>query len=633
MIDITLDTETFKFRPGLLAPKMVCLSWRDSTGREGVIDRENGVRFARAALLDPEVMIIGQNIVYDLGVLAAANAALLPLIFDALEAGRIRSIDIRQKLIDIAMGEFKFYTDRNGNKAKTKHSLQQMVDRYFGVHLEKADTWRLRYHELDGIPIHKWPSAAVAYPLADAKWTYDVYLAQDRLCDGPIPTENEQMKAAFALQMMSIWGVRSNPQRVAAVRTRLITERSELEKKLKEEKIIKPDGVKNQKYIKELVEAAFARQGLSAPLTDSGKNISCDKDTLLLADDPLLKLISDHTHIDKLLGTYMPPLVAASTLPFNPNWKILVTSGRTSCGSGEDENESVGNLQNLPRDEDIRACWEARPGALFCSTDYAGAELRSWAQVCLKIIGFSVLAEELKQGLDPNLSFASKRLGMEYGEALRRKEAGDKDIKNARQRAKIAMYGLGGGLGAERFIEYARGYGTILTLEESQEIIRDWKGHYAESRPYFRYISDRTGRSSATITHPITGYVRGDCSYTAASNHLFQHLTAFYAKNATYEVVKESWTGVSSDGEFDGVKNISPLFGARPVIFSHDEIISELPIAIAHEAAYRQALIMTREADKVVTDVPNPVEPALMKNWEKNAEPRFSNGRLVEWTP
>ena len=97
--------------------------------------------------------------------------------------------------------------------------------------------------------------------------------------------------------------------------------------------------------------------------------------------------------------------------------------------------------------------------------------------------------------------------------------------------------------------------------------------------------------------------------------------------------MKESWTGISSDGEFDGVKKVSPLLGARPVIFAHDEIVSELPMVTAHEMGYRQALLMTREADKLITDIPNPVSPALMKNWYKDAQTRLSNGRLVEWTP
>lgn len=52
-----------------------------------------------------------------------------------------------------------------------------------------------------------------------------------------------------------------------------------------------------------------------------------------------------------------------------------------------------------------------------------------------------------------------------------------------------------------------------------------------------------------------------------------------------------------------------------------------------HDAAYRQAKIMTREADKVITDIPNPVEPALMKAWQKGAETKLVNGKLVEWTP
>lgn len=634
MINIAIDSETYKFRPGLLAPKLVCVSWRDETGREGVIDRQTGLKFVRAALLDPEVILIGQNFVYDLGVFAAADPSLLPLIFSAIEAERVKSIDINQKLIDIAQGTFKFYVDNEGKTVKTHHSLQQMVRRYFNVHVEKTDTWRLRYNELDGIPIYKWPTAAVTYPLDDVRWTLKVYDAQQALCDGPIPTLNDQMKAAWALQLMSIWGVRSNPARVAAVRERLIAERAALETELKKTGIIKDDGVKNQKYIRELVDAAFKRMGQPTPMTDSGKNISCDKDTLLLTNDPLLKLISDHTTADKMLGTYMPPLIAASTQPFNPNYKVLVRSGRTACGSGDDENDSVGNIQNIPQDPEIRSCWEAREGYLFCSTDYESAEMRSLAQVCLKVLGYSVLADELKAGMDPNLSFAAKRLGIEYAEAARRRAAGDKVVKEARQRAKAANYGIPGMLGAETFVAYCRGYGVTLTVDESREIIEDWKRHYAESRAYFRYTSDQVGRGTATLVHPITGFVKGDSTAPSGSNFWFQHLTATYTKAATYEVIKESWTGKSSDGEFDGLKRFSPLLGTRPNLMIHDQIISEMRPENAHEAGYRQALLMRREADKWVPDIPNPVEPALSKAWEKDVQTVLdSNGRLVEWTP
>ena len=294
----------------------------------------------------------------------------------------------------------------------------------------------------------------------------------------------------------------------------------------------------------------------------------------------------------------------------------------------------MGNIQNIPTDPEIRACWEAREGYLFCSTDYESAELRSLAQVCLNVVGYSILADELKAGLDPHLSFASKRLGLEYTEALRRKEAGDKSIKEARQRAKAANFGIPGGLGAETFIAYSRGYGVKLDLEEAREIISDWKAHYAESKPYFRYTSDQTGRGTATLVHPITGFTRGDTSFTSGSNFWFQSLTASYTKAATYEVVKESWIGASTDGEFDGVKKVSPLFGARPNLMIHDQIISEMRPKRAHEAGYRQALLMRREADRLVPDIPNPVEPALSKNWEKDVATVLDNtGRLVEWIP
>ncbi len=110
---------------------------------------------------------------------------------------------------------------------------------------------------------------------------------------------------------------------------------------------------------------------------------------------------------------------------------------------------------------------------------------------------------------------------------------------------------------------------------------------------------------------------------SAGANHPFQHLAAMGAKHALWNVSRECYTVEDS-----------PLYGSRPVVFAHDEVITELIEAKAHEAAYRQADVMIASMREFVPDVKIAAEPALMRFWDKNASPVFdAAGRLIPWEP
>lgn len=624
---LSVDTETFLVQPGVLAPKLVCLTWSDGN-RTGLLDRKDGIRFARKALSDHTVQLVGHRIAYDLAVLAAEDSELLPLIFDAYEQGRIYSTDVRQKLLDAATGNFDYYA-QNGKKVKNKFSLAQLASRYLGKTIQKGkNSWQLRFQELDDVPIENYPISAVSYAVGDAVDTLLIKQAQDKFCGyDEIPTEALQTRAAWALHLLSVWGVRTEEKRVLETKNALVEKRESLEKQVKASGIMRIDGTKDLKLIRAKVEKAYADQGLLAPLTELG-NISTDKECLTESRDPELVAVSEYTHVDKLLETYLPVLLAASKAPFCASFNVLVSSGRTSCGGGEG---IVGNLQNLPRAPGIRECFQARPGTYFCSTDYSGAELRAWAQTCLDLVGQSVMCQEFKEGKDPLLAFAAELMQISYSSALENKDT--KEVKDNRQFSKIASYGHMGGLGPNGMVDYAKGYGIIVERDRAKRLYNAWLSHYTEARPYFGVIKALTGSGFATIKHCRTEFTRGDMSYTEAANFFFQNLCATGAKDALWQVTKEAYLGKSSDGEYDGIKRVSPLFGSRPVVFLHDEIISELPVENAHDAANRQTKVMISEMKKWLPDVPVEAEPCLMKNWYKNAKTVYSEGRLVPWTP
>ena len=62
----------------------------------------------RSWLTDPETLLVGHFVAYDMAVICAEFPALVPLVFAAYDADRIVCVQTRQKLIDIAKDELEF---------------------------------------------------------------------------------------------------------------------------------------------------------------------------------------------------------------------------------------------------------------------------------------------------------------------------------------------------------------------------------------------------------------------------------------------------------------------------------------------------------------------------------------------
>lgn len=617
-----------------MAPRLVCLSWSDGT-RSELLDRQDGIDFVRKALADHTVTLVGQNIPYDMAVIARQAPDLIYPIFKAYDQGRIYDTKINQQLMDIATGEFEFFdykapahrTDLPAvQRMRNKFSLEQLVLRYKNYKLQKgADTWRTRYAELEGWAVDDYPQEAYNYAIGDAKETWDINKMQLEAAGAEIPTRELQTKVDFALHLMSIWGVRTNKQRTLALKERLTQERDEAIKRLKELGFIRKDGTRDLKTIRAAVVEAYSKAGKPVPVSEKD-NIVTDKRSFIESGDLDLQLISKYVSVDKQIGTFLPILLQATDVPFNPRWNVLVRSGRTSCGA----EDAVGNLQNLRRAGDERSCFEPRQGFYYCSTDLDTAELRSWAECCVDLVGYSRMAEDIKANYDPHLALGADLLNITYEQALEHKK--DKDVREARQFAKIPNFGCPGGLQPKTLIEYAKGYEVDLSLEKAEWLYNKWETRYAEARPYFAFIKSLVGGygNTATYQHHITKFVRGDMMYTELANFLFQHLTATSAKDSIWALSTECYTGESLDGQFT-TRKTSPLFGSRPVLFIHDENVLEIPIERASEAAHRQAEVTAKTVQKYYKHVPITCSPALMTRWDKNADPKYENGKLIPW--
>lgn len=635
-----IDIESFCFQDGEAAPKLVCLSWSNGKQEKLLVpwEGENPYDHFEKILRSKQVLLINQHIFFDLGILCAERPHLLPLVFEGLEEGRIKCVKVREQLIRIALGQAKFIdvaddeeVDEEEKKTKTRFDLAAIAQRWLGIHLEKEDTWRKSYALLYEVPLKKWPKDAVEYPLKDARIPIEVWAAQEDFIkkefpNGFLPGEIEANCAAWALHLMKIWGVRTCPEAVEKLTYDLQVKVLWTTIGLLMVGIMRQGGTKSKpKAVETKIETqrrimgAYESLGEKILYTDptdrfpSGQ-VKTSKKVLEDSGDDSLKLLAEYKGYNKILSTYIPRYVAKGiNVPITADWNPLVESFRISCANP--------NLTNPPRAGEVRNCFKAREGYLYVSADFDQAELRSWAQVCLKMFGFSTMAEAFKEGIDPHLKLAAELLGITFEETMRRYAEGDVAVDEYRQLSKRVNFGYIGGMGPPKFQLTASLSGLDFSIEDAKRMRVAWLNTWKEAKPYLDYFARYYDRPS-TLIHPITGFIRGGCTYSDAANHDIQHLTAIGAKQALWDLSKEC-----------NLDRSSVLYGARPIIHMHDELFGEIPVENAHLGALRWGEVMRKGMEKWVKDVPIKCTPVLTRRLFKGAKPVYLYGKLIPSKP
>lgn len=276
---VSLDIET-----SVETGEPACLTWVELApdgaggwavlGPFGVHARDpRARRLFEGWLTDPDAVLLGQNVAFDLWTLAA-RWSLLAEVVALYEGGRVRDTMLRQRLIDIAwparlvwVPEFgrmvprKFAPhalvggdvrideadDDGGGSFGAKGGLDALAGRHLGVDLGEskhgADAPRLRYGEVLDLPWAAWPEDFKRYALGDPDATLRVYLAQadavdakradprERLPDlfdgdaadplTPLVDEAFQCAVALPFQAMSARGLRSDRALVQRQRAEL----------------------------------------------------------------------------------------------------------------------------------------------------------------------------------------------------------------------------------------------------------------------------------------------------------------------------------------------------------------------------------------------------------------------------
>lgn len=653
---IGFDCETHLIRSGMLFPRVVCVTFADRDS-SWIRDRVSGVCEVLGYLADLEVVLIGHNTAYDLGVVCAeaismahepATAPLVPneqeivrLIFQAYADNRISDTMIRSMLVDIATGKFQ---EIDGQRRGASFSLKALADRWLHIQLAKDDTWRLHYAALDGAAVDTWPADAREYALLDAEITFKIdaeisaWARSEGMSSGDIPDQERQIRAAWVLHLMSGWGVKIDADRVTQIRADLEAEQKKYHAILDQWGIFKKDKLggykytkkgaiaKDQKRLQELITEGFALQNKSPPLTTRGPSTSAD--TARESGHVACVAFADVANIDKLLSTYVPTLERGlEGYPITSSPNVLVASGRTSWSNP--------NWQNPPRVGGIRECVIARPGTVLIAADLDTVELRALAQACIEIVGYSTMGDALRAGMDLHIAVAAEILGISYDQAAESYAAGDQVLSDSRQTAKKANFSLPGGVGAKKFAwmywvddqplcRFENGaYDEQGSIRRAQQIKEAWFRRWPEMRDYLQNAGEICGdQGSNTITQPWSGRVRGGLDYCSCANTYFQGRVADGTKLALWQIAWACYVDVNSI-----------LYGSRLTLFLHDEVILECPESIAHECGIEIVRLLTGAVQEVIPSIPITSAPVAMRRWYKGAKPVYVDGRLVPSKP
>lgn len=620
---VAFDVETYLTAPGDLAPRLVAGAFIFQSGEAELWLADDFLERFRALAADPSVHFIAHNAKFDCAVIMRnGGQEFVDLIFSLYTEQRMHCTLVREKMRRLPLGALTVYKGK-----RSLFNLAALVHDYLGRDISETkkgdDVWRLRYSELDGVPIEDWPEEAVTYIVDDVYLCLNVFLEQEAagLADLDPRAEAAQVGADLALYMMTVEGIPTDVARARSIEQTLSTVVDRANEALLDSGLksrVKKKGELVFKKNMAAIRDRLSSDGCELMFTEKGA-ISTSAEALGRARDPALRILAGISKAEKLLGTYIPALLQGRV---HASFNVLLNTNRTSSNRP--------NIQNLPRHGGIRECFLPPEGYLLVSIDFDTLELRSWAQVCLDRLGFSRMAEALNAGQDPHAILGADLLGTDYDQfrtMLKSENPEEKtQAKDHRQWAKGINFGKPGGLGDATTQLYLHRMGIDLGMEQIAFLGATWLQTWPEAKPYFRTVSNALpyGRDHAPVEIPGSfGLVRGRATYTASCNTPFQGLAASGGKLCLFRVAKACYTDRNS-----------PAFGSIPLAWIHDELLAAVPIGQASEAAFALRDIMVEAMSEVIPDVRITAMPALMDRWYKAAEPIVdADGRLVCWHP
>jgi DNA polymerase I-like protein with 3'-5' exonuclease and polymerase domains len=221
------------------------------------------------------------------------------------------------------------------------------------------------------------------------------------------------------------------------------------------------------------------------PRTDGGRLSTEGKVLQRYAEyHPGLQAITEYSKLRTLNTSFGLSLLDK----INPLTNRLHTSLQVAQAKTGRFSSKSPNLQNLPRDGQVRRSICAPSGTLLIVADYSQIELRVMAEVTRD----KRLRDAYADGLDVHVMTAAGMLDIPIDEFDRTKP----EHAEARQKAKGVNFGIVYGCGASGLVDFARdNYNVTMTEGEAKRLIASWLRTYPGVRSWqLRHVAKSRSR-------------------------------------------------------------------------------------------------------------------------------------------
>lgn len=370
---VYFDTETHPFRPGRMAPPVVCVQFCVDGGPAQIVVKPDIYPTVRG-WLEAGALTVGHNVSYDWAALVSDYPDLTPLVWQAYRSDLVADTMIRQKLSDIGRSRYR----------TRQYNLGSVSAIHGGPTLNKDDPWRTRYAELEDVPLAQWPQEALSYALLDAEATRAAYLGQEARYDPALLVDGaSQARKFWALQLASVWGIRTSARGVASLREGVEARIAELQGLLttplgcgcdvvawKPEDagedcpwcgnkvvggLLRPNGTRDTKAAKEHMRRVCEELGLPLAKT-KGDDISLSNDVCDATQDVLLKTYAEYSSLKKTLSNDVKAWEQGIVLPCHPHFDLADTGRITAAKPNSTNPRRMPGVREciVPRDFDAK---------------------------------------------------------------------------------------------------------------------------------------------------------------------------------------------------------------------------------------------------------------------------------------
>ena len=536
------------------------LGMPDQLPRATVLER------LRPAFENPDVRKVGQNLKFDLQVLATAG------------------LEVKGSWCDTMLCSYLLNPSRGG------HGLDALAQEHLNHKMISYDEVtgsgknRICFSEVE---VEK----ATRYAAEDADATW---LLHEKLL--PMVREQGLEKLLFELEMplmeimtrMEQHGVLLDLGYLAELGDDFGKRMQELEGQI----IELAGGPFNLNSPKQLEEVLFDRLGLQAGKKTKGKTgRSTDNEVLtgLAEEHEIARLLLAYRALAKLKSTYTDALAKLT----DPNGRVHTSYNQAVTATGR-LSSSDPNLQNIPIRTDegrrIREAFIAPPGCLILAADYSQIELR----VLAHLSGDEVFCDAFKHDEDIHTRTAAEVFGL-FPELV---------TSEMRRQAKTINFGIIYGQGA---FSLAKQLGVARNVAE--KFISAYKERHSGAIAFLD--SCVSGAREKGYVTTILGR-RLPISDINSSNG---NLRSFAERNAinypiqgsAADIIKQAMLGVDRAIRTEGLKS-------RLIMQVHDELVFEVP---EMELEQLRGLVEREMSQAVSLQVPLKVDINFGKNWSE----------------